>query len=485
MGGHQDIMEERLEEVRRLLAKGQARAAQAELLRLREEPGGRPNWRLLELIAEACKQLGDAEGAAAALCQAAREDEYLRSQREHYSGYLFALHYLPHLTPEELARAHFAYGELCRQPLPANPCAVPPAETCAGGRLRIGYLAPSFREGAVLRFAEPLLLGLDPERFEVRAYALDGEGETGRGIEPLSLAGLSTGAAAARIRGDAPDILVDLGGHSAGGRTLFLLLYRLAPVQLSGIGYFDTLGLPEGFVQGLLADDSLVRPGEEGRFTEGRWQLPRALAFRPTEEMRRVRKRGRARPRQEGTVLLGVFQNFLKITDEALSAWGEILRALPESRLLLQDTLPLPERAESLRQRAAARGLPLTRVEIRPGRQDFLQDYAGLDLVLDTFPYPGGYMTALALYLGVPVVTLAGDRYGSRLGESLLRAAGRGEWIAASPGEYVQKAVALSGGGQLGAEQARLYAELPRSALLDTKSYVRSVEASFLGMRCR
>ena len=257
----------------------------------------------------------------------------------------------------------------------------------------------------------------------------------------------------------------------------------MAPVQLTGIGYFDTLGLPPGCVQGLLADDSLVHPGEEGRFTETLWLLPQALAFQPTEELRQARAQARARGRAEGEIGLGVFQNFLKVTDEALSVWGEILQAVPDSRLLLQDTLPLPERAETIRQRAAAAGLPMERVKIRMGQRDFLRDYAQLDLVLDTFPYPGGYMTALALYLGVPVVTLPGDRYGSRLGASLLRAAGRREWIASSAEEYLRKAVGLAdSAGHLQAEQKRLYEELPHSALLDTESYVRRVEESLRGM---
>ena len=488
-------MEQQLLAVQEELREGHAGKALALLQRLRELPGGRPNWRLLELIAEGCKQLGDAEGAAAALYQAAQEDEYLRSQREHYSGYLFALHYLPSLSPEELARAHFAYGELCRgEGLAEARKAAGSGQGAAGKkRLRVGYLAPSFCESAVLRFAEPLL-GLDPEHFEVRAYALDAaEDETsrrlGQRVKLVSLAGLSTEEAAGRIGGETLDILVDLGGHSGGGRTLFLLPYRLAPVQLAGIGYFDTWGLPPGWVQGLLADGSLVRPGEEGRFTENLWRLPQALAFQPTEELRQAREQARAgREAGEGGegLSFGVFQNFLKVTEAALAAWGEILRAVPGSRLLLQDTLPLSERAGAIRQRAALAGLPLERVEIRMGQRDFLRDYGRLDLVLDTFPYPGGYMTALALYLGVPVVTLAGDRYGSRLGESLLRAAHRREWVGTSVEEYVEKAVKLAGSARrLRREQRRLYEDLPHSALLDTDSYVRSVEESFIGMRCK
>jgi predicted O-linked N-acetylglucosamine transferase (SPINDLY family) len=182
-----------------------------------------------------------------------------------------------------------------------------------------------------------------------------------------------------------------------------------------------------------------------------------------------------------GAVTFGVVQNVLKVTDGALRAWGRILQELPDSRLIIKDVLPKTERLERLRRRAEDLGLPMERLELRGGSLSYWQIYEEVDTVLDTFPYPGGFMTALALYFGVPVVTLRGCSYGARFGASILKAAGREEWIAGSVEEYVEKALELGReNARLRQERERLFIELPDSALLDTSSYVRQVEEGFL-----
>lgn len=475
-----EIQEERLRAVCRRLDGGNISEALGECLALREETrGDARGWKVLEVLAELYKLSGDAEGAACALWQAAQEDEYLREQRRHYSGYLFALHYLEGINREDMFAAHRQYGELFRETEP-----LPPRRWDGHGRLRVGYLAPSWAESSVMRFVEPFLTELPSERFEVRAYSLGPEEPGSFVMESparyASLAGLDNWEAAERIRSDEIDVLVDFGGHSAGGRTLFLLAQRPAPVQLAGIGYFDTLGLPEGCLDGFLADAALARPGEEKFFCEPWWSLPHALAFKPDAVLAAVRGHQAGRHLRTGGPVLGVWQNLLKVTDTALKAWREILLRLPESVLHIRDALPLRERAAAVRQRAESLGLPMERVRVEAGGEEFLPAYGSLDLVLDTFPYPGGYMTAAALYLGVPVVTLAGERYGSRMGASILQAAGRPEWIAESVEEYVELAVALGGGRSNLAEARRaLREELPASPLLNTKAYMENVAAGF------
>ena len=202
--------------------------------------------------AEEFSLAGDAEGVAATLYQAAVHDRYLRSQRQHYSGYLFALHYLEEIGAEDLRAAHLAYGELY-----AEEAILPPAHACQHEKIRIGYLSPRLVENSVMRFAEPLLLGLDKDEFEVFAFSLGEEeddaterirgalDEQGAGKHYFCLYGLSIEEGARAIREQEIDILFDLGGHSEGGQTLMLLAKKPAPVQLSGLGYFDTLGLPE------------------------------------------------------------------------------------------------------------------------------------------------------------------------------------------------------------------------------------------------
>lgn len=426
--------------------------------------------------AEEFSLAGDAEGVAAALYQAAVHDKYLRSQRQHYSGYLFALHYLEKIGVEDLRAAHLAYGELYREEE-----ALPAALNYQHKRIRIGFLAPRFVENSVMRFAEPLLLGLDREQFEVFAFAIEEEEDSftsylkeqldPQGEHYFCLYGQSLEEEAWVIRRKEIDILFDLGGHSEGGQTLMLMAKKPAPVQLSGLGYFDTLGLPEGVVDGLLADESLVPNGEEGFFTEPIFRLSQAVAFQPTEIMRNFRMELPARKAQ-GVVTFGVVQNVLKVTDAALRAWGRILQELPDSRLIIKDVLPKSERLERLRRRAKDQGIPMERMELQGGSLSYWRIYGEIDIVLDTFPYPGGFMTALALYFGVPVVTMKGDSYGSRFGASILRAAGRQEWITGGVEEYVGKALELGGdGAKLRQEQEMLFEEIVASSLLDVQGY--------------
>ena len=123
----------------------------------------------------------------------------------------------------------------------------------------------------------------------------------------------------------------------------------------------------------------------------------------------------------------------------------------------------------------------MDRVEIRPGSPKFWDTYREIDLILDTFPYPGGFMTALALYFGVPVITFKGYRYGARFGASLLKAAGREAWIAGSMEEYAKLAVAMGREPEaLRQARERLFEEIEGSALLDTAAYVESVEKKYL-----
>ena len=445
------------------------------------------NAHYYEEKAEEFKLSGDAEGVAAALYQAAAHDRYLRSQRQHYSGYLFALHYLEGIGADDLRAAHLAYGELYRDEEVLSPVGAYKHE-----KIRIGYLAPRFVESSAMRFAEPLMLGLDRDKFEVFAFSVGEEEDSftvrlkenldrqGAGEHYFCLYGLSLEEGALAVREKEIDILFDLGGHSEGGQTLMIMAKKPAPVQLSGLGYFDTLGLPEGIVDGFLADEVLLPLGEEEKFLEPLFRLPQALAFQPTAAMKDFRV-GLSRRKVQGEVVFGVVQNVLKITDSALKAWGRILQEVPGSRLLIKDVLPKSERIERLRQRAESLGLPLERLELVGGSLSFWDIYREVDLVLDTFPYPGGYMTALALYFGVPVVTLRGDSYGSRFGASILKAAGRDEWIAGREEEYVKSAVELGREpARLRQERERLFIELPDSALLDTSSYVRQVEKGCL-----
>ncbi len=470
-----------LEQARAWIERGDALKAFYLLKRLlaeaSEELEQRDIWRVHELIGACFHDMADPEGAAQAYFRAAQSDRFLRSQRQHFSNYLFLLHYLPYLTDEILTEQHGIYADLYREenPLPM------PEERAEHTRLRIGYLAPDFREQAVSRFAEPMLTQWDREHFDVYCYSLSRKEDSFtekirasvtcyREMEQISFE-----ETAQQIQRDEIDILFDLGGHSAGGMTLPILAYRAAPVQISGIGYFNTTGLSA--VDYFLTDLQLDPEGSDAAFTEQLLRLPSAFAFQPTEEMRSLSRN----PREIGHPLqLGGFHNFMKLNDEVLQCFGRILQALPEARLLLQDTVHVPERRSCLLQRIRELGLPEERVEVRMGTDDYLRMYQDVDIMLDTWPYPGGVMTATALYMGVPVVTRSGTRHGSRFGNSILTAADRSEWIADSEERYCEIVLDMAQDpGKLAALQQELRSGLEHSQLLDTRSWMQDLENEY------
>lgn len=435
-----------------------------------EHPGaleGPEGWRLHELYAAAFARTLDAEGGAQAYFRAMQADRYRSSQLRHFSNYLFALHYLSGPGPEEMLRQHLAYGRLLGE--------VPPAPS-RGAALRVGFLAPDFSQSSVSLFSLPLIRALAD--YPVYLYDMgDGEAvEPGLSQVPHTyrpVGGLAPEEVADRIRADGIGVLFDLGGHSAGGVTLPVLAVRPAPVLLSGIGYFDTTGLPS--FDGLLSDAEMDPPGTERFLAERPLRLPSMLCFAPREDMRRIVRA----PRRPGPLRLGAFHNFLKLGEAALALYRAALEALPEATLLLHDVTREPGRVAALREKAEAAGLPVDRVVIRPGEATYLSWYQDIDILLDATPYPGGAMTAIALYMGVPVVTLAGTRRSERFGASILQAADCAEGIVSSPAEYVAAVQRLAADlGALNALQLDLRKKIERSSLMDEALYGRAVRAA-------
>ena len=462
-------MESWWQEIVRLLQQGRTQLAREKLDDLRGSVPPDEEWRFHELYGAVFHDLADGEGAAAAYSNAAQCDKYLRSQREHFSSYLFALHYLPGLSAADLWQQHSYYQELYREEE-----LLPPRQISPHSRLRVGFIAHDFCDSAAARFYEALVTGLDVRYASTYLYALQDEEDAfthslqGCGLIYRCLAGKNLVEMAEAIRWDEIDILVDLSGHTEGGLTLMVLAKKPAPVQLSAIGYFDTTGL--GAVDGLLTD-KILDPSEIDKsfFREELVPLPHAFCFTPTEAMQKCRRQ----PRNESMPLtFGCFQNGMKLNREVLALWREILELCPKARLIVQDTTRLPERRQALEKRLEKAGLPMERTEVRLGTDNYLQDYQEIDIMLDTFPYNGGAMTATALYMGVPVVTLRGNHHSARFGASLLTAAGYEEWIADSREDYLKCALQLASDlSFLAAVQENLRAEVENSPLCDKARY--------------
>ena len=462
-------MEAQWQEIIALLQRGRTQMARKKLDDLRGQIPQEEEWRLHELYGAVFHDLADPEGAAAAYSNAAKCDKYLRSQREHYSSYLFALHYLPGLSAEELAQQHKFYQELYREEV-----CLPARKAAPHSRLRIGFIAADFCDSAAARFYEALVTGLDVRYASTYLYALEDEEDSfthrllGGGLIYRCLEGKNLVEMAEAIRWDEIDILVDLSGHSGGGLTLMVLAKKPAPVQLSAIGYFDTTGLEA--VDGVLTDNVLDPSARDAAyFSEKLIKLPHAFCFTPNEAMQKSRHQARG---ENAPLTFGSFQNAMKINTEVLALWREIMALSPGARLIVQDTTRLPERRQAIERRLEKAGLPMERTEVRLGTDNYLAGYQEIDIMLDTFPYNGGAMTAASLYMGVPVVTIRGNHHSARFGASLLSAAGYGEWIAENPRSYVKIALQLAADRSfLRAVQENLRSEMENSPLCDKAAY--------------
>jgi predicted O-linked N-acetylglucosamine transferase (SPINDLY family) len=324
--------------------------------------------------------------------------------------------------------------------------ALPPltARKDAHGALRVGYVSPDLYQHPVGWFLRDVLRHHDPARVEVHCYA----NQVIRDAVTEEMIALSRGwtfvgemtdaALAQRIRADRIDVLVDLAGHTAANR-LGTFALRAAPVQVSWLGYFASTGLRE--MDAVLLGRDQIAPGASEYFTEPLVPLDCCqFAYLPPDYAPEPSMAVRAEP------VFGCFNNLAKVNDGVLEAWREILGALPASRLVLKwASLDDPWVREMLQRRCAGHGIDLARLELRgpvPHRE-LLEEYGDIDVALDPFPFSGALTTCEALWMGVPVVTLEGHRPTSRQSASILRAIGLESLVAASPRDYVERAVAL------------------------------------------
>ena len=471
---------EAMARVRALLSEGREGAALDAMRRLalRDLPP-RAAFELAAVMAAACGALGDVRGIVEAYRAACASGGALPEEhRRAYSNYLFALHYLPGVEDARLFAEHCGFARLFE--------GVRQYEHAAArhrhARLRIGYLSPDFAMQINAFFIMALLAHRTKERFDIYCYdtrgANDSVTQQMRSLADIwrDAAALSAEERAACIYADEIDILVDLSGHAAGGETLAVAALRPAPVQVTAIGWFDTTGLPA--VDYVLADRWTADDDNAALFLEKPLSLQEhsLLCYMPPSSVQHVK----GRRERHAAPVFGSFNNFYKITQEQLRLWREIVERVPGARLILKNTEDSAPQERRLRRMAARAGFAEGAVEFRRASSDYLAQYLDVDIALDTWPYPGGGTTCDALYMGVPVVTRYGRRFGSRFGRSLLAAAGITELSAATPEEYVEKAVALAHEpALLKALQEGLRARPEASPLLDGRGYAREVEGLY------
>ncbi|MBE6102569.1 MAG: hypothetical protein E7200_10850 [Selenomonas ruminantium] len=429
------------------------------------------------LLGSACARLGEHEESTGAFLASAELESDPRQRLAELSNAIFSLNYRERTDPTDWK---LLYGRYAREL-----SAVLPYERRAygHGKLRIGYLSADFRLHPVLYFVWGLLTQFDSDHFEVYLYSSVTEKDSWTDrlkelpVQWREIAELTDEAAARQIRADEIDILFELGGHSKGNR-LGILAYRPAAVQLSGIGYMGSTGLPAADY--FLTDRYCSERASNPYFTEKLLPLPRThFCFTPLTDFPEL---GEPSCLSSGYVTFGSFNNFAKVTDAMLQLWAEILRSVPGSRLLLKHKLlGCTEGREWAEKKLFRAGIELTRVELRGFSRDYRKEYNELDIALDTFPYTGGQTTCEALYMGVPVVTLSGQRPGSRFGWSLLQNLELSECCASTAEEYVQKAVSLASDRKHLAElHGNLRKRMQASPLMQADAYVRDVEQVYM-----
>ena len=469
--------------------------------------------RVDKYLADACYLLGDAAGAAHNLFDASAVSDKVETKAELYSKALFLTAYNPPSPAEELALSKRFNGFFEKTPaisLAGRPvCEPDPArlnkQRAEGMKtIRIGYISRDFRRHAMGYFLAPFLRHFDRKNTIVFAY-MTGEGdEMTRRLRRLGaaftdLSGLPPEKAAQRIAADRLDVLVDLSGHSQ-DNALPILAYRPAPVIISGLGFLHTSGLAA--VDYHLTDRIMSPTVGDGRADTSRMQSAfsekllyvdeglspevRRDEFYPLFCYAPVEKEKMPLPAEPAArkgkhLTFGCLNNYAKVSDRTLLMWRTIMEKLPDSRLILQNKLAsLPDFAgrQFIIRRLGALGFDTARIECRPYAPDYLKTYGDIDIALDTEPYTGGATTCEALYMGVPVVTLAGNSPAARVGASILYGAGCPELIASSEKEYIAITIRLAEDrGRLDDYRRGLRRQMEQSPLMNEARYAAAMEA--------
>ncbi len=402
-----------------------------------------------------------------------------------HSDFLLGLHYLPNQDPAKVFEEHLQWARF-HAPDASAATVAHSNDRSPDRRLRIGYVSPDFRSQSVGFFMEPILSAYDHAAFEVTCYSdvakpdamtarlrsyVDRWRETARWSDQQL-----TDA----VRADEIDIFVDLAGHTGLNR-LPAFARKPAPVQVTYLGYADTTGLKT--IDYRITDQYADPPGASECYHTEKLIRPftSAWCYQPPAETPPVAPLPSL---TAGRITIGSFSIPAKLNAQLASFWSQVILALPRSRLLLKyHHYEDPTVRRRVQELFTACGIEPDRIEFlgrAPTHREHLQTYDRVDLSLDTFPYHGTTTTCEALWMGVPVITLAGDTHLSRVGVSLLTNAGLGELIARSPDEFVRIAIDLaSDRARLAELRAGCRKALSASPLTDREGFIRSLERAY------
>jgi protein O-GlcNAc transferase len=442
------------------------------------------------LLGSALKQQGKVDAAGAAYRRAMAAEP---NNPSFHSDLLFTLQYQADVSPQDILtesqRWNSTLGDVLPTVSPTRP-AIPEDRPLRAGPedrpLRVGYVSADLSRHSVGYFMEQILRHHDPAVIDVFCYASrrhdDERAELFQSLSPhwADITALDDSAAADLVRADQIDILVDLSGHTGGNR-LPLFAQRPAPVQVTYLGYPGTTGLA---AMDYRLTDEIADPAGDGDmdYSETLIRLPRGfLCYAPPTDA------PLSTARAPGPFTFGSFNNVPKLNDQVVQVWSRILNAVPNARLFLKHrSFSDPQTRQHYVDQFAGYGIDETRLTLSgfvEGVEGHLSAYGQVDVALDTFPYNGTATTLEALWMGVPVVTLSGDRHAARVGASILTRAGLSHWIAGDLDAYVQVAVdAVQGKRELTALRDGLRGVLSGSYLLDGPGFTKALETTYLNL---
>lgn len=361
----------------------------------------------------------------------------------------------PNSTPAQQKTAALEYAASFEPALQKNWPDFAAVDPHPWRKLRIGFFSPDLRNHAVMYFVEGLLAMLDRRQFEVWAFHLHPATDhiTERvklhADHFVQLSNISANEQAQAVVDAQIDILIDLAGHTAHNGLLAMAL-KPAPVQVSWIGFPATTGLTA--IDYKFTDEVTDPADADDQYSEKLYRLPTLFCcYRPLirNPLWRYRPDYQVKPSPalaKGYVTFGSCNNLGKLTDEVLSLWGQILQANPTSRLLIEGrNFEKPEFEQAYRDRCAALGIDNERLELVPLKpaNQYLT-YHHIDIALDPFPLTGGTTSFDLLWMGVPMVSMEGSSFKSRLSTGILTKLGRSEWLAQTKEQYLAIACQLA-----------------------------------------
>jgi protein O-GlcNAc transferase len=406
----------------------------------------------------------------------------------YYSNYLCLLNYMPQYGSKAIFSEHLKFAtHYAEQSVPVDSKLM--NKHIANRKLKIGYISPDFKNHPVANFIEPVLAEHDRNLFEIFGYSsFSIQDEVTERLRHymdhwMCIADMSDEKAAELIRKDRIDILVDLAGHTAHNRIL-LFARKPAPIQVTWIGYPATTGLST--IDYKIVDNYTDPPGTTEQFySEELMRIPESfLCYLPDKETPDI---GGLPALALGRITFGTSNNFSKVTPEVIALWARILKKVPDSKLIIKgkiffDKNVCPYVLDLFKEE----NISYERIELLSWRllkKEHLDIYNRIDIGLDTFPYNGTTTTCEALWMGVPVITLAGETHASRVGMSILSNVGIPEFIAKSPDEYVEIAAKLAEDlDRLQSLRERLRNMMSHSPLMNKTHFTSNLENSYRTM---